>query len=187
MSSGPRTVVGAGIYDTSAAPKVGYPNGSYGAAPPSHTSMFSRARSDCRLSLLNSLRTRRGMPQTDRLERRGDLFLDSASTLFFGGVKSGSGELPTDNSSSAAASLSFGWIGSLPLFCLTKGAGWILPRVFSIHLPSRRAHRRSFSCCRWSARLYNSTICLACSSFFASISWRQCNIPKYTLVIFKHN
>ena len=101
MSSSPWTAVGASIYGTGAAPKVGYPNGSDGAAPPGHVGMFSGARSDCRLSLLNSLRTRWGMSLTDRLERRGGLFLDSASTLFFGGVRSGSEELSEDNSSSA--------------------------------------------------------------------------------------
>ena len=96
MSSGPRTAVGAGIYGAGAGSKVGYPNGSDGVVPPSHAGTFSRARSDCCLSLLNSLHTRWSMPMTDRLERRRCLFLDSASTLFFGGVKSGSGELPED-------------------------------------------------------------------------------------------
>ena len=57
MSLGSRTVVGAGMYGTSVAPNVGYSNGSDGAAPPSHAGMFSGARSDCCLSLLNSLRT----------------------------------------------------------------------------------------------------------------------------------
>ena len=132
--------------------------------------MFSGACSNCRLSLLNSLHTQRGMPLMDRLERRGGLFLDSASTLFFGGGISGSGELPEDNSSSVASSLSSGRIGSLPLFCLIGGAEWLLRHAFSIRLPSIQARRRSFSCCRWSARLYNSAICLACSSCFASIS-----------------
>ena len=65
MSSGHRTVVGAGIYGAGAAPKVGYLNGSDGAAPPCHVGMFSGACSYCRLSLLNSLRTRRGMSLTD--------------------------------------------------------------------------------------------------------------------------
>ena len=116
MSSGPRTEVGAGIYRTGAAPKVGYPNGSDGAAPPSQAGMFSGSHSDCRLSLLNSLRTRRGMPLMDRLERRGCVFLDSASTLFFGGVRSESRELLEANSSSVAASLPSSRIGSLPLF-----------------------------------------------------------------------
>ena len=58
MSSGSRITVGVGIYGTGAALKVGYPNGSDGAAPPSHADMFSRARSNCHLSLLNSLLTR---------------------------------------------------------------------------------------------------------------------------------
>ena len=97
MSSGPQTAVGVGIYKAGTTPKVGYPNGSDGAAPPGHASMFSGACFDCRLSLLNSLCTRLGMPLKDRLERRGGLFLDSASTLFFGGGRSGSGELPEDN------------------------------------------------------------------------------------------
>ena len=170
MSSGPRIVVGAGIYRASATPKVGCTNGSDSATPLWNLGIFSGACSDYRLSLLNSLRTQRGMPLTDRLERRGGLFLDSASTLFFGGGKFGSGELPEDNSSSVVASLSSGRIGSLPLFCLTGGAGWLLPHAFSIRSPSGRAHRRSFSCCRLSAPLCNLAICLACSSFFVSIS-----------------
>ena len=98
MSSSPRIAASASIYGTGVAPKVGYPNGSDGAAPPSHVGMFSGARSDCRLSLLNSLRTQRGMLPTDRLERRGGLFLDSTSTLFFGGIRTGKGEPPEDNS-----------------------------------------------------------------------------------------
>ena len=65
MSSGPKTTVGTGINGTGATSKAGYPNGGGGAAPPSHTGMFSGARSDCHLSLLNSLRTRRGMPLTN--------------------------------------------------------------------------------------------------------------------------
>ena len=77
------------------------------------------------------------MSLTDRLERRGGLFFDSVSTLFFGGSASGSGELPEDNSSSATASLSSDRIGSLPLFCLTRGAGWPLPRTFLARSPSR--------------------------------------------------
>ena len=155
MSSGPPTVVGVGIYGTGVAPKVGYPNGSDGTAPPIHAGMFSGASSDCRLSLLNSLCTRRGMPLTDRLELCEGLFLDSASVLFFGGVRSESGELPEDNSLYTVALLPSGRIGSLPLFCLTGGAGWPLSRAFSIHSPSRRARKRSFSCCRWSARPCN--------------------------------
>ena len=73
------------------------------------------------------------MPLTDRLERRGGLFIDSASTLFFGGIGFGSGELPEDNSSSAAASLSSDWISSLPLFCLTALGGHSLLHFRPVH------------------------------------------------------
>ena len=137
MSSGPRTAIGIRMYGTGAARKAGYPNGSDGAAPPSHVSMFSRECFDCHLSLLNSLRTCRGMLLTDLLEHCGGLFLNSASTLFFRGGRSGSGELLEDNSSSTVASLSFGRIGSLPLFFLTRGTGGLLPRAFYIRSPSR--------------------------------------------------
>ena len=123
ISYGPRTVVGAGIYGASAAPNLGYPNISDSVAPLYHTGTFSWACLNCLLSLLNSLRTWRGMPLTDRLERCGGLFLESDSTLFFGGGRSGRGELPEDNSSSVAVSLSSGRIGSLPLFCLTGDVG----------------------------------------------------------------
>ena len=85
MSSGPRTVVGAGMYEAGATPKAGYTNGSDGAAPLFHASIFSVAFPNCRFSLLNSLRTRQGMPLTERMEQREGLFLDSASTLFFRG------------------------------------------------------------------------------------------------------
>ena len=68
MSSGPRTVIGAGIYRADVALNVGYPNGSDGTAPPSHAGMFSGACSDCRLSLLNSLHNQRSMPLMDLLE-----------------------------------------------------------------------------------------------------------------------
>ena len=170
MSSGPRTVVDAGMYRAGAAPKVGYKNENDGATPLCHVGIFSGACSYCRRSLLISLRTRRGMPLTEQLERCGGLFLDSASTWFFGGGRSGSGELPKDNSLSVVASLSPGKTGCLPLFCLIGGAGWLLPRAFSPRYFFRRACMRSFSCCRWSARLCNSAICLACSSCFVSIS-----------------
>ena len=119
MSLGPRTVVDISICGAGVAPKVGYMNGSGGTAPLCHVGTFSGACSDCLRSLLISLHTRRCMPLTKRLEWRGGLFLDSTSTLFFMGERSGSGELPEDNSSSAAASLSPGRRGSLPLFYLT--------------------------------------------------------------------
>ena len=130
MSSSPRIVVDLSICGAGAAQKAGYMNGSDGATPLCHMGTFLGACSDCRHSLLISLRARRYMPLTKQLERRGGLFLDSASTLFFGGERSSSGELPEDNSSFAAASLSPGRIGSLHLFCLTRGAGWLLPLAF---------------------------------------------------------
>ena len=124
-------MVDACTYEAGRAPKVGYTNGIDGATPLFHMGIFSEACFDYRLSLLNSHHTRRGMPLMERLEQRGGLFLDSASTLFFGGGRSGSGELPEDNSSFATASLSSDRIGYLPLFCLTGDAGWLLPRAFS--------------------------------------------------------
>ena len=148
MSSGPQTMVAVSMCGAGAASKVGYMNGSDGAAPLCHVGTFSRACSDCHRSLLISLRSRRCMPLTERC--RG-LFVDSASTLCFGGERSGSGELLEDNSSSTVASLSLGRMGSLPLFWLTGGVGWLLARAFSTRSSSKRARRRSFSCCRWSA------------------------------------
>ena len=131
MSSGPRTVVDVSMCGAGAALKVGYMNRSCGAMPLCHVGTFSGAYSDCRCSLLISLCTWRCMLLTERLERRGGLFLDSASMLFFGGERSCSIELPEDNSSSVATSLSPGRMGSLPLLCLTEGAGWLLPHACS--------------------------------------------------------
>ena len=85
MSSGPRTVVDVSMCGAVVASKVGYMNGSDGATPICHVGTFSRACSDYRRTLLIYLHTQRCMPLTERLERRGGLFLDSASTLFFGG------------------------------------------------------------------------------------------------------
>ena len=131
---------------------------------------FRGTCSNCHRSLLISLHTRRCMPLMERLEGRKGLFLDSASMLFFGGERSCSGELSEDNSSSAAASLSPGRMGSLPLFFFTGGVGWLLSLAFSPRSSSKRACRRSFSSYRWSAHFHNSIICLACSSCFVSIS-----------------
>ena len=170
MSSSPRTVVDVSMCRAGTSPKVGYMDGSSGVTPLCHVGTFSRACSDYHRSLLISLRARRCTPLTEQLEWRGGLFFYSASTLFFGGERSGSGELLDDNSSSAAASLSPDRMGSLPLFCLTGGVGWLLPCAFSPRSSSKRARRRTLSCCRWSAQFRNSTICLACSSCFVSIS-----------------
>ena len=123
MYLGPRIVVGVSMCRAGAAPKVGYMNGSGRATPLFNVGTFSRAFSDCRRSLLISLHTRRCMPLTERLKRRGGLFLDSTSTLLFEGERSCSGELPEDNSSSAVASLWPGRMVSLPLFYLTGVVG----------------------------------------------------------------
>ena len=123
MSSSSRKVVDAGMYRASAAPKVGYTDGNDGATPLCHVGIFSGACYDCCCCLLISLRTRRGIPLMKRLVWRGGLFFYLASMLFFGGGRSRSGELPKDNSSSAVASLLLCKMSSLPLFCLTGGAG----------------------------------------------------------------
>ena len=114
-----------------------------------------------------------GAPLTNRLDRHGGLFLDSTSALLWGGELSRSGELPEDSSSVVRGSLSHMRMGSLPLFGRAGGAGWIGPHEFSPRLVSRRARRRSFSCYMRFACSRNSAICLACSSCFSSISWRQ--------------
>ena len=170
MSSGPRTVVDISMYGAGAASKVGYMNKSDGATPLCHMGTFSGACYDYRCYLLISICARRCMPLTKRLERHGDLFLDSVSKLFFGGEISDSRELLEDNSSSLAALLLPGRMGSLPLFCLTGGARWSLACAFSPRSSSKRARRKSFSCYRWSTRFSNSAICLAYSSCFISIS-----------------
>ena len=120
-----------------ATPKVGYMSGSGGATPLCHVGIFSGASSDCRRSLLIYLRARQCMPLMERLEWGEGLFLDSASMLFFGGERTGSGEVLEDNSLSAAVSLSPGRMGSLPLFCLTGGVRWLLSRAFSPRSSSR--------------------------------------------------
>ena len=131
MSSGPRTRVDVSTCRAGAAPKVGYMNRSGGATPPCHVGTFSGTCSDFRRSLVISLYTWRCMTLAESLEQRGGLFLDSASMLFFRGERSGSGELPEDNSLFVDASPSPCSIGFLPLFCLTGGAGWLLPHAFS--------------------------------------------------------
>ena len=102
MSLGPRTMVGVSMYKADAAPKVGYTNGGDGAMSLCHVGIFSRACFGCRLSLLNSLCTRRGMTLKERLEQHEGHFLDFASTLFLVGGRSRIKELPEDNSLFAA-------------------------------------------------------------------------------------
>ena len=140
---------------------------------PSRTGTYSGTSSEWRLSLLASLSTRGHAPLTDLLDRCGGLFLDSASTLFWGGERSRSEELLEDSSSSAGGSLSPMRIASLPLFSRVGGVEWIGPREFSPRSVTRRARRRSFSYCKRFACSRNSAICLAYSSCFASIFWRQ--------------
>ena len=82
MSSGPLIVVKKTKCEAGGAPTIGYMNESGGAILPCCAGIFSGASSKYRLSLLTSLCIKRRMPLTDRLERRGGLFLDSASVLF---------------------------------------------------------------------------------------------------------
>ena len=131
MSLGHQTVVDVGMYGAGIAPKVGYTNGKDGATPLCHVGIFLGACSYRSRSLLISLRTPRGMPLTKRLERHGGLFLDSAPTLFFGVGRPGNRELPEDNSSSTVASLLHDKTSRLPLFCLIRSVGWLLPLAFS--------------------------------------------------------
>ena len=132
--------------------------------------MCSGANSEWGLSLLASLCIRRCIPLITRLEWRGGLFLDSASALFWGGERQGSRELSDDNSSSVGGSLWPGRAGFLPLFFRVKGTCWAALYGFLTLLVSKRVRKRSFSCCKWFACSRNSTIYLACSSCFASIS-----------------
>ena len=83
--------------------------------PPGWIGIYSGANSEWRLSLLASLRTQQRAPLIDRLDWHGGLFLDSASTLFYGGEQARSRELPKDSSSSVGGSLSPMKMGSLPL------------------------------------------------------------------------
>ena len=57
LSLGPRTVVDVSMCGVGATSKVGYMNESGGATPLCHMGTFLGAYSDCRLSLLISLRT----------------------------------------------------------------------------------------------------------------------------------
>ena len=67
-----------------------------------------------RWSLLGSLRFRRFATLTDRLDWRGDSFLEWASAAFGDADRRGSGELLEDNSSSAGKSISSSSTASLP-------------------------------------------------------------------------
>ena len=109
----------------------------------------------------------------DRLDRRGGLFLDWASAAFGDGERRGSEELPEDCSSSAYRSISSGAVTSLPLPGLEGGNGRGGSYDCSARPASIWVRRRSFSSHNQFACSCNSTISLACSSCFASISSRQ--------------
>ena len=98
------------------------------------------------------------------------LWHDLALLLF---AREGFGELFENNSSSTGLSASSGTMGLFPLSCVV--GCFIRPLSCTPPFPrlcfsSTWARRQSFSCCRCSARSYNSLICLACSSCFFSIS-----------------
>ena len=84
MSLSSRTVVNAVMYRAGATPKVGYTNENDGVTPLCHVGIFSGPCFDCRRSLLISIRTWRGMPLTDRLERGGASFLFSPHVVLWG-------------------------------------------------------------------------------------------------------
>ena len=97
-------------------PRMGTAHVETKAIPSNRVDICSGANSEWGLSLLDSLRIRRRAPLIARLEWQGGLFLNLASTLFWGGERRGSGELSEDNSSFSGGSLWSGRAGSLPLF-----------------------------------------------------------------------
>ena len=109
----------------------------------------------------------------DRLDRRGDLFLEWASAAFEDGERRGSGELLEDNSSFFGRSTSSSVATSLPLPRREGGNGWGGSRDCPARPASNWVRKRSFSSRYRFACSRNSAICLVCSSLLASISWRQ--------------
>ena len=94
----------------------------------------------------------------------------SQRTPGFWGV---TGELPEDSSSFACRSISSGAATSLPLSGREGGNGRGGSRECLAQSTSNRVSRGSFSSHNRFACSCNSAICLACFSYFASISWRQ--------------
>ena len=125
-----------------------------------------------RWSLLGSLRIRRLATLTDRLDRRGDLFLEWSSAAFRDGERRGSGELLEDNSSLVGRSISSGTEASLPLPEREGGNGRRGSHDCSARPTSNWVRRRSFSSRNRFAFSRSSATCLACSSCLASSSWR---------------
>ena len=136
MSSGPRTTEGAIIYGAGAAPYDGYMDGPGGGKPSARLGAYWGTGVSGRWSLLGSLRTERLAILTDRLGRRGCLFLEWASTALGDGERRGRGELPEDNSSSASRSISSGTTISLPLSGQERGKGQGGSRDWSARLAS---------------------------------------------------
>ena len=101
MSSGPRTAEGEIICGVGAAPYDRYMGGPGEGKPSARLSAYWGAGVRGHWSLLGSLRTRRLAILTDRLGRRGGLFLEWASAEFEDGERRRRGKLPKDNSSSA--------------------------------------------------------------------------------------
>ena len=126
-----------------------------------------------RWSLLGSLRSRRLTTLTNRLDRRGDLFLEWASAVFGDGERRGSGELLEDNSSSAGRSISSSAAAPLPWPGREKGNGRGGSRNCSVRPASNWVRRRSFSSINWFACSLSSATCLACSFCLATNSWGQ--------------
>ena len=109
----------------------------------------------------------------DRLDWRGGLFLDWAFAAFEDEERRGSGELLEDSSSSAGKSILSGIATSLPLPGREAGNGRGGSLDCSVQPASNRVRRCSFSSRNRFACSCNSDICWACSSCFASISWRH--------------
>ena len=162
MSCGPWTVEEKNMCGAGATLKGKYMDGTGGATLPGRSGTYSRAGSDWRRSLLASLCTQRRTTLMDRLDRRGGLFLDWASTTFGDSERRGSGELLEDNSSSVGRSISSG---------RDEGSGRGGPHNFSAWMVSNRVCRHSLSSRNWFACSRNLAIYLACSSCIASISW----------------
>ena len=109
----------------------------------------------------------------DWLDRRGALFLDWTSAAFEDGERRGREELSEDSSSSAGRTMSSDAATSLPLPGKDGENGRASSRDCSARPASNRVSRRSFSSRNRFACSCNLAICRACSSCFASISWRQ--------------
>ena len=123
MSSGPRAAEGAIICSAGETLYSWYMDGPSEGKPSGRLGAYWGAGVRGHWFLLSSLRTRRLAILTDRLGRRGGLFLKWASAAFEDGERRGRGELPEDNSSSAGRSISSDTAVSLPLLGWERGKG----------------------------------------------------------------